>query len=86
MPLLGAGHVAVCSLQQLEDDVFDIFAHVAGLGEGGGVDDGKGDVKHLGQGLCEQCFARSSGADEQDVRLRELDIVAANVLFIWMRL
>jgi len=48
---LGAAHIAFSGLQQLEDDVFDILADVAGFGEGGGIDDGEGHVQHAGQGL-----------------------------------
>src|ERR1035438_2812755 len=39
--LLGAGDVAVGSLKELQDDVLDILAHVAGLGKGGGVHNGE---------------------------------------------
>ena len=74
---LGAGDVAVGGLEELEDDVLDILADVAGLGEGGGVDDGEGNVEHLGEGVREQGLAGAGGADEEDVRFRELDIVAA---------
>src|SRR4029077_424745 len=37
--LLGLLYVAVGSLQQLQDNVFDVFTDVACLGEGGGIDD-----------------------------------------------
>ena len=44
--LLGFLDVAIGGLQQLEDDVFDVFADVAGLGQGRGVDDGERDIQH----------------------------------------
>src|ERR1700690_4541871 len=54
---LGAAYVAVGGLQELEDDVLDVLADVAGFGEGGGVHDGEGNVQHAGQGLGHQSFA-----------------------------
>src|SRR3712207_9244538 len=42
---LGALHVVVGGLDELEQDVLDVLAYVAGLGERGGVGDGEGDRK-----------------------------------------
>src|SRR5690606_33706075 len=42
--------VVVGGLQQAYDDVFHVFAHVAGLGQDGGVHDGEGHVQVLGDG------------------------------------
>ena len=72
---LGLLHVEVGGLQQLEQDVLDVLADVAGLGERRGVGDGERHVEHAGQRLGEQRLAAAGGADEQDVRLRELDVV-----------
>src|SRR6202167_3409147 len=55
--LLSAVDVSVGGLEQLEDDVLDILADVAGLSERGGVNNGEGDVEHLGQGVGEKSFA-----------------------------
>ncbi len=41
---LCSAYVAIGRLQQLQDDVFYVFADIAGFGQGGRVDDGKGDV------------------------------------------
>ena len=57
--LLRARYVAVCGLQQLENDVFDILAHVAGLGKRGRVHNGKRHIQHLGQRVRQQRFAAS---------------------------
>jgi hypothetical protein len=46
------------------------------LGEGGGVGDGEGDIQNPGQGPGEQGLARSGWADEEDVALLELHVVA----------
>jgi hypothetical protein len=72
--VLGLLDIVVAGLKQLEDDVLDILAHITGLGQGGGVGHGEGHVKRLGQRLGQQRLARPRGADQQDVRLRQLDI------------
>ena len=38
---LGPFHVVVGVLQQRQDDILDIFTHVTGLGEAGGIGNGK---------------------------------------------
>ncbi len=75
---LGPLHVEVRGLDQLEQDVFHVLAHIAGLGEGGGVGDGKGHVQDLGQGLGQQGLAHAGGAQQQDVALLQLHIA-----FLW---
>ena len=62
-------------LQQLEDDVLDVLADVAGLGQGRGVDDGEGHGQEPRQRLGQQRLARAGRPDEQDVRLLDLDVV-----------
>ena len=79
-PLLALLDVPARRLQQLQDDVLDVLADVAGLGEGRGVHDGEGDGEQARQGLGQQGLAGAGGADQQDVRLRELDVVAAALL------
>ena len=74
-PGLGPLDVEVGRLDELEQDVLDVLAHVTGLGEGGGVGDGEGHVEQTGQGLCHQRLAHPGGADEEDVRLLQLDVV-----------
>src|ERR1035437_4580713 len=73
---LGAAHVPVRRLQQLEDDVLDIFADVAGFGERGGIDDGEGYIQHAGQSLRQKRLTRAGRADQHDIRLAQLDPVA----------
>ena len=72
--LLAALHIAVGGLQQLQDDVLDVFAHVAGFGQRGGVDDGERHIENPRQRLRHQRLAGSGRADQQDVRLRQLDL------------
>ena len=66
--------VVVGGLDQLQQDVLDVFADVAGLGEGGGVGDRKRHVEHAGEGLGHQGLAAARGADQQDVGLRQFDL------------
>ncbi len=74
--VLGALAVEVRGLQELEEDVLDVLADVARLGQGGGVGDGEGHVEDARQGPGEQRLAAAGGADEQDVRLLELDVAS----------
>ena len=74
---LGPLHVEVGRLDQLEQDVLDVLADVAGLGERGGVGDGERHVELTGQRLREVGLAAPGGAEEQDVRLGKFDLVAS---------
>ena len=76
-PGLGPLDVEVGGLDQLEQDVLDVLADVAGLGEGGGVGDGERHVEQPGERLGEVRLAAPGGAEQEDVRLRQLDLVAA---------
>ena len=74
-PGLGLLDVEVGGLDQLEQDVLDVLADVAGLGQRGGVGDRERDVQHLGQRLGQIGLAAAGRADQQDVGLAELDAV-----------
>ncbi len=80
--LLALLDVAAGRLQQLEDDVLDVLADVAGLGQRRRVDDREGDREELGQRLREQRLAGAGRADQQDVRLGQLDVVPAARLLL----
>jgi len=49
--LLGFGYIAVGRLEQLEDDIFDVFSDVARLGQRGGVHNGERHIEHSREGL-----------------------------------
>ena len=70
---LGLLDVVVGRLDQLEQDVLDVLTDVAGLGQRGGVGDRERDVQHPGQRLGEVGLAAAGRADQQDVRLGQLD-------------
>ncbi len=71
---LGGLDVEVGRVQELQQQVLHVLAHVAGLGQRGGVADGEGDVENAGQGLGQQGLAGAGRADHEDVRLVDLDL------------
>src|SRR6516225_1208904 len=77
---LGALDVIVGGLQQLEDDVLDVLADITGFGERGGISHGEGHVEDARERLRQQRLARTGRADQQDVRLRELDVVVLGLV------
>ena len=66
--------VVVGRLEQPDEDVFDVFADVAGFGEGRRVGDRKRNAEGLGQRLDEVGLARAGRADHQNIALLKLDI------------
>ena len=71
---LGRFEVEVGGVQQLEQQVLDVFADVAGFGQRGGVADGERHVEDPGQRPGEQRLAAAGRADQQDVGLVDLDV------------
>src|SRR5712692_8993146 len=67
--------IVVAILEQLLDDVFHVLADVTRLGEGGRVGDHERNVEEPRHRLREQRLAGSGGADQEDIRLGELDFV-----------
>jgi hypothetical protein len=73
-PGLGLLDVEVGRLDQLQEDVLDVLADVAGLGQRRGVGDREGDVEDARQRLRQQRLAAAGRAEQEDVRLLELDV------------
>ena len=71
----GSRHVVVGSLEEAHEDIFDIVAHVAGLGEGGGISDTERHVEHAGNGACHKGFAGAGFTNYDDVGFLNFDIV-----------
>ena len=65
--------VAVRRLQQFQNNVFDVFAHVARFGKRRGIDDRERHIQHARQRLRQQCLARAGRADQQDIGLAQFD-------------
>jgi hypothetical protein len=86
MPRLGAVDVAVGGDPEVLDDVLDVLADIASLGEAGRVRDGEGHVQAPRQGLGHQGLARARGADQEDVPLAELDVVVEVILAVQLGL
>ena len=76
---LGALDVIVGGLDQLEQNVLDVLADVAGLRQRGGVGDCERDVQHLRQRLREVGLAAAGGTQHQDVGLGQLDRLRAGI-------
>src|SRR4030095_2402091 len=80
--LLALLDVAAGGLQKLEDDVLDVLAHVACLGERRRIHDREGNRQQLGERLREQRLAGAGRANQQNIGLGELDVVAAARLLL----
>ena len=72
---LRALDVVVGVLQELDDDVLDVLADVAGFGERRRVGDGERTLRIFASVCARSVLPRARGAEEQDVGLRELDVV-----------
>jgi hypothetical protein len=71
----GAFDIVVGILKQSQNNGFNIFADVAGFGDGGGVGDAEGDVEDFCEGAGKESFAAAGGADEKDVAFFDFDFV-----------
>src|SRR5262245_54386850 len=72
---LGLLDVVVALLQELLDDVLDVLADVARLGEGRRVGDREGGIEEARKGLRQQRLAAAGRPDQEDVALRGPDLV-----------
>ena len=71
----GAGDIEVGGLKETQDDVFHILTDIAGLGEGGSIDDAEGDIEHAGERAGEQGFAGPGRAEQEDVGFFDFHIL-----------
>ena len=72
---LGALDVVVGRLDEVQEDVLDVLADVAGLGQRRRVGDGERHVEDARQRAGQQRLAGAGRPDEQDVPLLQLDVV-----------
>ena len=77
MPRWGALDVVIRVLEQAQDDVLDVFAHVARLGQSRGIGDGERHVQNMRQRASEQSLAGAGGAEHENVALLNLDLGVA---------
>ena len=76
---LGAFDVVVGGLDELEQNVLDVLADVAGLGQRGGIGDGERNIEHLGQRLGQIRLAAAGRTQHQDVRLGQFHGLGARI-------
>jgi hypothetical protein len=62
-------------LQQFQNDVLDVLADIAGFRHRGGIRHRERHVENSRQRLRQQGLAGAGRADQQYVRLRQLDVV-----------
>src|ERR1700728_4343459 len=67
--------VVVGRLQQLQNDIFDVLADVAGFGERGCVRHRERHVEDTSKRLRQQRLAGTGRSDQENIRLRQLDVV-----------
>ena len=72
---LRALNIAIGGIDELEQDVLHVLAHVTGLGERGGVGDGKRHLEDTCERLGEQRLTGTGGTEQQNVGLGELYLV-----------
>src|SRR6185503_723032 len=72
--LLRAFDVAVRGLEQLQNNVFNVFTNVTRFSQRCRIDDGEGNCEHARQSLSEQRLARAGRSDQQDVSFLNLNV------------
>ena len=72
---LRALHIEVRGLQELQQDVFHVFADVAGFGERGGIGNSERHVQHPRQSLGQVGLTGTGRPKHQDVGLGDLHLV-----------
>ena len=71
---LSALHIKIGGLQQLQQDIFHVFADIAGLGQRRGIGNSKRHIQHTRQGLRQVGLTRAGWAQHQDIGFRDLNI------------
>jgi hypothetical protein len=74
--------IVVGCLQQLHDDVLDIPADVTGFRQRRRVGHRERHVKDPRQRLHKERLARTGRTDQQDVRLRKLDVIVLGLVIV----
>ncbi len=72
--------IIVRGLEQLEDDVLDVFADIAGFGQRRCIRHGERHIENARQRLRQQRLARAGRTDQQDVGLRQFDVVVLGLM------
>ena len=72
---LSALNVTIGSIDELKQDVLHVLAHIAGLGERGGIGDGKRHLEDARERLGQQGLTGTGGTEQQNIGLGELHLV-----------
>ena len=70
--------IKVCGLQQFQQNVLDVFADVTRLGERCRICNRKRHIEHASKSLSEVSLTAAGRSEEQHIRLRQFDFVAAS--------
>ena len=73
-PLLRFLEIEIGSLDEFEENIFNVFTYVSGLGEGSGIRHGKRYVQLTSQGLRQIGLTGTGGAHQQNVGLGHFDV------------
>ena len=74
---LGQLYVEIRRLQKAQQYILYVVTHIAGLGQCGGIGNGKGDLQHPRQRLGKQRLAGAGRTDHQDIAFLQLHILVA---------
>jgi hypothetical protein len=72
--LLRAFDVAVRGLEQLQNDVLDVFTDITRFSQRGRIDDSEGNCEHASERLRQQRLTRAGRPDQQDVSFLNLNV------------
>ena len=78
--MLGSLHVKISRLNQPEQNILHILAHITGLCKGCGIGDGEGHIQHSGEGLGHERLPRACGTEKQHIALLQLHITAGGTV------
>ena len=70
---LGALDIVIRILKQAQNDIFDVFAHIAGLGDRRRIRDAEGNIQDARQRAGEKRLARAGWSDQKDIALLDFD-------------
>jgi hypothetical protein len=73
-PALSGFDIEISRMQQLEQQVLDVFTDVTGFGQSCRIADGKWHLQRLGQSLGQQRLARSCRSDQKNVGFFNLNV------------
>ncbi|MNN01908.1 hypothetical protein D3C81_1145420 [compost metagenome] len=68
-------HIIISSLNQLQEDILDVFADIAGFGQGSRICDRERYIQDFRHRLGKEGFPRTRRTEQQNVTLLQLDIL-----------